>query len=358
MKSSKHKGFAAASLTLTSVLFSVPSVANAATKMPAGMVRAEINGTPITAIAVGDTTYVKWLALKDFHTPNQYLGSGKFALTGGTVQGVIYHGDTYLPWAQVAPRVKATPLTGGGFNFTALPVTHDYQVGFAAPDGTVGSPDVFEIAVADGDNFIPNQTVQITFNGSSYASGYKGQTTISVTTGSDGTWTGAINDTVAETVGPVVSWTDPNGAVHSHQVPITFASSTATQPVVPSDDNVVATVPLTTFQNGLFFNAQGGGQDILFQLDTGAYEPLVTKQVAQLLNLPNLGSTQVQGIGGQDTAYNSQMTLSIGGQQFTNIPCIVDDSYNGPSLFGYGFFGDNGYDLLVSQKHNTITILK
>lgn len=102
----------------------------------------------------------------------------------------------------------------------------------------------------------------------------------------------------------------------------------------------------------------GGGSDVLLQLDTGAFEPLITKSLADALNLPNLGDIQVEGVGGEDDAYVSKITLSIGGTEFPDIPCIVDPSYSGVPLFGYGFFQDNGYDLLVSQKDSTLTILK
>jgi hypothetical protein len=343
----------------TAVSKKATSTKAAATNTPRGQVRAQINGQPIPAIAVGDTTYLQWRALQVFQTPNLYLGDGKFAITGGTIQGVVYHGDTYLPWNSVAPNVKATPLRGGGFNFISLPVQHNYHILIGTQDGVVGSPTPFEVLVADGDQWVPNQTIQVTLSGTSYASGYANVNPISVVTDQNGSWVGGINDTTAEKVQVVVTWTDPNGHVQTQSANITFTNKGDTQTPVPPDDTVVATVPLTTtFSNALLFNAQAGGNDILFQLDTGAYEPLVTKQVADLLHLPNLGSTQIQGVGGNDQVYNSQITLTIGGVEFKNIPCIVDDSYTGPSLFGYGFFADRGYDVLVSQKHNTMTILK
>lgn len=348
-------------LTATSLLFSLSSQATAATSSQ-GTVKAEVNGQPISAIAVGDTTYLSWGALQRFNTPYEYLGNGKFAITGGTLQGVIYHGTTYLPWASVAPKVKPTPLKGGGFNFTAVPVTHNYHVGLVAQNGTVGSPDAVEVVATDSGKLIPHQKVQLAVTGSSFFSGYGLAKSIVIKTDKTGVWLGALNDSGPEKVSLTLTWTDPNGKVHSGTASVAFANAASTTAsnatAIPPGDVAIATVPVTTFQNALLFNAQGGGQDLLFQLDTGAYQPVITKQVAGLLHLPNLGSTMIQGVAGQDTAYFSQISLTIGGRQFNNIPCLVDDNYSGPSLFGYGFFASNGYDLLVSQKNQTISILK
>lgn len=349
-----------ASLALSSVLFSVSQTASAAAVHPAnGTVRAEINGRSIQAIAVGDTTYVSWGALSAFHTPYEYLGNGEFAVTGGTIQGVVYKGVTYLPWNRLAPHVKATKLKGGGFNFTSIPVPHDYQIVVLGQNGTVGSPDPIEVLVADEEESVPNQKIQISLDGNSSASGYGSQKSFSVTTDANGTWTGGINDTTPETVHLTVTWKTPGGKVVSQETDIAFTASTSTPTVTPSDDTVVATTPLTVSDDALFFNAvSDDGQNIMFQLDTGAYEPLIPKQLADELQLKNLGSDEVEGIGGEDEAYDSEISLSIGGHEFDNIPCLVDASYSGPPLFGYRFFADFGYDLLISQKHDSITILQ
>lgn len=348
-----------ATLAATLLCLSVPTVALASTGTSTpGSVRAEIDGQHVAAIDVGNITYLVWQALKDFHTPYAYLGGGLFSLTGKMVQGVVYRGDTYLPWNVTAPKVNAKHLRGGGFDFTQTAVKHDYQVYVFTQDGTVGTPDALQVYVADGNQLVPQQTVQISFDGNSYASNFNGKHTITVTTDPYGTWYGAIDDTSAETVHPVVTWTDPNGQIQTATQPVVFAAATASTSLVPAGSTIVATVPVTTFQNAVLFNAQSQGTDILFQLDTGSYEPLVTRQVAQLLNLPNLGSSAIQGIGGQDQAYNSQITLSIGGHEFQNIPCIVDNYYYGPSLFGYSFFSDHGYGLLIAPKNTSMTILQ
>lgn len=103
-------------LSSSAVALLIPSVAATAyaatTKAAPGQVRAEVNGKSIPAIAVGNETYLEWQALKSFQTPYEYLGDGKFAITGGTVQGVVYQGNTYLPWAKVGAKIKATKLKG------------------------------------------------------------------------------------------------------------------------------------------------------------------------------------------------------------------------------------------------------
>lgn len=372
MKVSRSTSIVAASLALSTLVgaAATPAFAATAKHQPNGTVRVIINGKTVPAIAVGATTYVNWAALAMFHTPYEYMGSGQFAVTSGTVQGVIYKGATYIPWNQAAAKVKATPLKGGGFRLTSVPVAHSYAVTIFTQDGTAGTPDGMGVFVTDGSQPVPNQKVTLTFSGTSYASNHTGQSTITVQTDNTGSWYGAINDPNAETVQTTALWTAPNGKQETDAQPVTFTAAPTTTPIVPSGSTLVASVPMSTFANAILFNAQAsapanaktgtpsGTQDILFQLDTGAYEPLITKEVAKELNLPNLGPDQVQGVGGLSSAYDSQITLSIGGHTFSNIPCIVDDSYSGPSLFGYSFFSDAGYDLLVSQKTNTIEILK
>lgn len=93
-------------------------------------------------------------------------------------------------------------------------------------------------------------------------------------------------------------------------------------------------------------------------MDTGAYETLLGGSLAAQLHLPNLGTIEVGGIGGTDEAYMSKVTLNIGGHVFPDIPCIVDPSWTGVPLLGYGFFQQNGYDLLISQTQSTLYIMK
>lgn len=328
-------------------------------KVARGHVRAQVNGQSLDAISVGTDTYVDWHALSILHTPNSYLGDGKFVLTKGTVQGVIYHGTTYIPWTDLADKVKATSLKGGGFNFTSVPVKHAYHIEIDTQDAPAGSPAPLQVIVYDGQNPVPSQSVTISTTGASTLTGSAGVNQMTAAADSTGTWIGGVNDATQETVYPTVSWTTPTGTTVKQTASITFGTPTdLTQTVAPANDTVVASTTSSTFQNAILFNAKSGNDNVLMQLDTGSFEPLFTKADAQLLGLPNLGNIQVAGIGGSDNAYVSQVSLNIGGVEFTNVPCIVDDSYTGVSLFGYGFFTDNGYDLLISQKNNSISILK
>lgn len=107
----------------------------------------------------------------------------------------------------------------------------------------------------------------------------------------------------------------------------------------------------------ILFNVASGGYREMFQLDTGAQEPLINAQMARELGLPHLGSTAVEGVTGQNAAYDSQITLTMGGHTFVDVPCVVDPGYSGTSLLGYNFFVSRGYDLLVSQSQGSLTLL-
>lgn len=137
--------------------------------------------------------------------------------------------------------------------------------------------------------------------------------------------------------------------------PATTAANVAT--LVAGSTQVVASVPISFTNNAVFFNAEVGTTPVQFQLDTGAYETVISQSYASQLNLPNLGNVTIFGVGGQAQAYNSDVTLNIGGVQFANVPCIVDSSYTGAPLFGYNFFDQNNYDLLVSHRTSTMSIL-
>ncbi len=324
-----------------------------------GVVRAELNGKPISAISVGDTTYVDASGLNQLKTPNEYLGEGKYAITGGFIEGIQYQGKVYIPWNQLSAKMKAYPLKGGGFNFKPLPVKHNYHIEIDTQDTPAGSPAPMQVIVYDGNNPVPNQPITIHTNGFSSLTQSTGAETLHVTTDYSGTWFNGVNDNTQEQVFPTVTWTDPAGKTIQQTGEITFGAPTDTSTVeIPADDTAVASVPISVFANGIFFNATSGNDHVMLQLDTGAFEPLFTAADAKLLGLPNLGTIQVAGVGGEDNAYISEVSLNIGGKDFTDIPCIVDPNYTGASLFGYGFFQAKGYDILVSQKHNTLTIMK
>lgn len=60
-----------------------------------------------SAIAVGDVTYVLWTALNTLGTPHTYKGSGLMNVNGTDVQGVVFQGNTYLPWDSLAPGIQS-----------------------------------------------------------------------------------------------------------------------------------------------------------------------------------------------------------------------------------------------------------
>lgn len=80
-------------------------------------IKVQLNGqTFADGIVVNDVTYVKWPALDVFKTPYTYKGNGLMNINGQDVQGVVYNGETYLPWGSLASNVQAVKIDGG-WNF-------------------------------------------------------------------------------------------------------------------------------------------------------------------------------------------------------------------------------------------------
>lgn len=76
----------------------------------------KINGKPYSdGIVVNGSTYVLWSALDVLGIKHTYKGNGLMNVNGKDVQGVVYSGDTYLPWTCLG--AKPTAITGG-WNFT------------------------------------------------------------------------------------------------------------------------------------------------------------------------------------------------------------------------------------------------
>ncbi|SIT09880.1 retropepsin-like aspartic protease [Alicyclobacillus vulcanalis] len=369
-----------ASFTLAATAFSEAPSAHAAVrtassvphvKLAPGHVRVIIQGRLYDAICVGEDTYVEESAFKAFHTPYVDLGNGMVALTGGNVEGVVYRGKTYVPWSVLAPSVRAIPLKGGGFEFVSRPVKHDYSLLIQASQATAGSVALITVTTLDGDNPVPGQTISVSTTGFSQLEPSTGASSIQAATDGTGTWQGGIADNTAETVYVTVSWKTPSGTTVRQTLSVPFqpakasapqnaASNGTAQNAAPNigAETVVAATPVTFSQNAVFFQASSGNHIATFQLDTGAFETLIGQQLASQLNLPNLGTIEVGGIGGTDEAYLSKITLQIGNHVFPDVPCIVDPSWTGIPLLGYEFFQQNGYDLLVSQSQGMMYILK
>lgn len=355
----------------------------------AASVSCEVDGQPFGAVLVGGVTYVNWGALGALHTPFAYEGNGLFDITGGTLTGVVYDGVTYLPWNQLAPKVKAEKrLHGGGFDFTAVPVEHAYQIYLEANNAPAsssaaqaGRPAPLLVVLLDGSNPVPDQPVTIQLSGDGTFSDYQNKSDIHVYSSANGYDVYGVNDMDAQTVQATVTWRDPSGTTETATQGIVFsaapATASASSAVVPAPssssstesspststaastafgERVVTSVPITVYQDMILFNVASGGYQEMFQLDTGAQEPLINAQMASELDLPHLGSTAVEGVTGQNAAYDSQITLTLGGHTFVDVPCVVDPGYSGTSLLGYNFFVSRGYDLLVSQSQGILTL--
>lgn len=74
-----------------------------------------VQNQPFRAIAVDGVTYVIWSALVAAGTVYAYKGSGLMDIDGTLVQGVIFQGNTYLPWYALHPGITAQRV----FSFTA-----------------------------------------------------------------------------------------------------------------------------------------------------------------------------------------------------------------------------------------------
>ena len=139
------------------------------------------------------------------------------------------------------------------------------------------------------------------------------------------------------------------------QVPPYGASSGST----PSTGAApLATVSLTEVQDSFQFSypltGPDGTADVPFVLDTGAFEILLPQSVADALGLPNLGPLQVSGVGGSSTAYQSQVTLSIGTETFADVNCVVDPTFT-QNLFGARLLIDHGLAILVDPVAQTLS---
>ena len=122
-------------------------------------------------------------------------------------------------------------------------------------------------------------------------------------------------------------------------------STESPTPAAPSCSPTV-TIDGEVAQDAFHFSvsiaSQGHGQSVPFILDTGAFEMLLMKDVADALHLPNDGPLQIQGVTGNAEAYQSHVDVEVTDAQgqvhtYQNIPCVVDPSATG-NLFGFRFF--------------------
>lgn len=113
-----------------------------------------------------------------------------------------------------------------------------------------------------------------------------------------------------------------------------------------------------TIGDGLFyFILPINGQNIQFVLDTGCGLGIFFDgEVAKSLNLPVIGQEKVNGVGGEATAYLSEISFSMGNREYNNVQCTVDEDPNfSMNLFGaVKFFFNNNIDFkLIKTGDNT-----
>lgn len=127
-----------------------------------------------------------------------------------------------------------------------------------------------------------------------------------------------------------------------------------------SSPSPVVTLKGKVANDGFYFDVpvSGASNGTTMHLDTGAFEMLLTKTVADALKLPNDGPLNVSGVTGSSNAYKSHVTLDFGsGQVYKDVPCVVDPSFTGTSLFGFRFFIDNQLAVQVNPVAQTVEFI-
>lgn len=128
-----------------------------------------------------------------------------------------------------------------------------------------------------------------------------------------------------------------------------------------AQSGVLVTIPgvieADAFHFSLPIGRFGQFQPVPFVLDTGAFELTFNESTAVLLGLPNLGSTQIQGVSGAATVYRSQVGIQLGNREFRGTRCLVDPSLQGDSLFGLRFVAFYKLGLLLDTRALTLTFL-
>ncbi len=120
----------------------------------------------------------------------------------------------------------------------------------------------------------------------------------------------------------------------------------------------LATISGTVEHDGFYFDVDLNGTKTHFHLDTGAFEMLLTKDLADSLNLPNDGPLQVAGVTGSSEAYQSHVTVDLGqGQVVKGVHCVVDPGFTGTPLFGFRFFLDHRLAVTVNPVAQTVAFL-
>jgi hypothetical protein len=79
-----------------------------------------LNGKPIgncdTGLDVNGVTHIIWSILDVLKVKYQYKGNGLFVINGQQVQGIVYNGNSYIPWSKVGVQLEAQKINDG-WNF-------------------------------------------------------------------------------------------------------------------------------------------------------------------------------------------------------------------------------------------------
>lgn len=93
-------------------------------------------------------------------------------------------------------------------------------------------------------------------------------------------------------------------------------------------------------------------------LDTGAFDFVLSDQIAKRLHLSRERAVVVRGVSGSARAWTSHCDLSVGKRKFRNVPCVIMKDLPFEALFGLRFFVDHGYQLLLDPKTATLSFLR
>ena len=130
----------------------------------------------------------------------------------------------------------------------------------------------------------------------------------------------------------------------------------ASTPPAASGPKPVAVADGEVKDDGFYFSVTLNGHAVTMHLDTGAFEMLLTQEVADALNLPNDGPLQIAGVTGSSDAYQSHVTVVLDTLDIQDVHCVVDPAYTGTPLFGFRFFIDHQYTVAVNPVTQTVTL--
>jgi peptidoglycan hydrolase-like protein with peptidoglycan-binding domain len=240
------------------------------------------------------------------------------------------------------------------------PVTHDYKITafWDKPEYVVDDTGYFGLTLFDGDQPVVTEDMNAC-PGVSLSDNEDGP----VPVGPDGSgavpWSASNPGTYTATA----YWNTPEGLT----ITATADSVWAAKPnptedgkdEIPTNSKLIGVIDYWLVGEAIQFTLSCKDGDITpVQFDTGAFKLMFTKDNADQLKLPNLGSIVVGGVGGQSTAYTSKVTFTIGANTFADVDCVVDPDFQGVPLFGYDWFDKQGIDFVTDEKNRVITLFE